>query len=242
MGTGQGSGHAGRHLGTHADVQVLQEVLQQAGAQAKRPHPLVAPRGLDPWAQVLGKRGASYRCPAYSHPSGCGGQCARSEQAPCAVHPAPSLRPAGLAHGHGHPEQVRHTEGQGVPRSGSVLPQPTAVLQGQEAMPQATAGQSAIAMAPEGQECMSGAPQGLSIPAPCDGGQGRTSSGPPSGSGTAPICIPAQAGEGPPAAHRPPPPPCIVQHTVPTASLPRGSAHPPHTSTMTCRPWGVMFR
>lgn len=47
---------------THTDAQVLQEELQQAGAQAKRPRPLVAPRGLDPWAQVLGKRGASHRC------------------------------------------------------------------------------------------------------------------------------------------------------------------------------------
>lgn len=48
-------------LGTHADVQVLQEVLQQAGAQAERPHPLMAPGGLDPRAQVLGETGALHR-------------------------------------------------------------------------------------------------------------------------------------------------------------------------------------
>lgn len=48
---------AGESPGTHADMQVLQEVLQQAGAQAQRPHPLVAPWGPDPWAQVLGERG-----------------------------------------------------------------------------------------------------------------------------------------------------------------------------------------
>lgn len=43
-----GLGAGGR--GTHADLQVLQEVLQEAGAHAKRPLTLVAPRGLDPWA------------------------------------------------------------------------------------------------------------------------------------------------------------------------------------------------
>lgn len=60
-GRGQGPRRGGR-LGTHADVQVLQEVLQQAGAQAERPHPLMAPGGLDPRAQVLGETGALRRC------------------------------------------------------------------------------------------------------------------------------------------------------------------------------------
>lgn len=46
----------GGHVGTHADMQVLQEVLQQASTQAERPHSLMAPWGLDPRAQVLGKR------------------------------------------------------------------------------------------------------------------------------------------------------------------------------------------
>lgn len=56
---------------THTDVQVLQEELQQTSAQAQRPHPLVAPRGLDPRAQVLGKMGVSHGCP--------GGQPRRQE-------------------------------------------------------------------------------------------------------------------------------------------------------------------
>lgn len=51
---------------THTDVQVLQEELQQTSAQAQRPHPLVAPRGLDPRAQVLGKMGVSHGCPGDS--------------------------------------------------------------------------------------------------------------------------------------------------------------------------------
>lgn len=38
-------------------MQVFQEELQQAGAQAKCPCPLMTPRGLDPWAQVLYKNG-----------------------------------------------------------------------------------------------------------------------------------------------------------------------------------------
>lgn len=43
--------------GTHADTQLLQEVAQQEGAQAQGPRPLVTSWGLDPWAQVLRKRG-----------------------------------------------------------------------------------------------------------------------------------------------------------------------------------------
>lgn len=56
---------------THTDVQVLQEELQQTSTQAQCPHPLVAPRGLDPRAQVLGKMGVSHGCP--------GGQPRRQE-------------------------------------------------------------------------------------------------------------------------------------------------------------------
>lgn len=54
--SGLGKGCRGhRETSTHADLQVLQEVVQQAGTQAQCPCPLMAPWGLDPWPQVLGR-------------------------------------------------------------------------------------------------------------------------------------------------------------------------------------------
>lgn len=55
---------------THTDVQVLQEEPQQARAQAQRPRALVAARGLDPRAQVLGKKGPSHTGPRGGRPRG----------------------------------------------------------------------------------------------------------------------------------------------------------------------------
>lgn len=232
MGTGQGSGRAGHHLVLTLMCRCFRKCCSR---QALRPSARTRSwplgdliHGLRCWG-----RGGFIWVPCLQPPFWVGGPACQVRASPLCSAPAPSLRPAGLAHGHGHPEQARHTEGQGVPRSGSALPQPTAVLQ--------RAGSHA-AMAPEGQEGMSGAPQGLSIPAACDGGRGEPARGPHLGRELHPSAhLPRQEGVPPPLTE-PPPPPCTAHHTVPTAPPPRGSAHPPHTSTMTCRPWGVMFR
>lgn len=70
-------------LGTHADVQVLQKVLQQAGAQGERPHPLMTPGGLDPWAQVLGEMGGFTQAPAGETAQEAGARVAWEGQRPC---------------------------------------------------------------------------------------------------------------------------------------------------------------
>lgn len=124
---------------THTDVQVLQEELQQTRTQAQRPHPLVAPRGLDPRAQVLGKMGVSHRCPGGS-PGG-RSRCTVGGQWPCQGHPSKfrghirvghhscsSSCPAGLDHTHGpqvDPEQAGPTRdgcSQGGRQHGHHLP------------------------------------------------------------------------------------------------------------------------
>lgn len=127
---------------THADVQVLQERLQEAGAHTQRPHALMAPRRLDPWAQVLGRRGLHTGASLGDSPGsrvrgplagqrpcqaillGFGGQQARSEKAtlhsalphPCAAGLAPT-RPL-------HVDPEPGLEGQGVPRRRSPQPSP----------------------------------------------------------------------------------------------------------------------
>lgn len=99
---GQGSGCVST-AATHADVQVLQEEPQQAGAQAKRPCPLVAPRGLDPRAQVLGKRGLHTGASSGNSPGSRSlctmvGQCPCQATLPCCrdQQPSPSRSPASL--------------------------------------------------------------------------------------------------------------------------------------------------
>lgn len=155
----------------------------------------MAPRGLDPWAQVLGKKGLHIGALPTATLLGGGASVPGQSKPPVqCTPPRHSVLLAWLTAmaTQSKPGIQRDRVFLGVGRPCTSPPQ---CCKGQEAMPQATAGQ----------EGMSGAPQGLSIPAPCDGGAGRTSLGPPSGSGTAPICIPAQAGGGPPAAHRTPP-------------------------------------
>lgn len=86
---------------THADVQVLQEGLQEAGAHAQRPHALMAPRRLDPWAQVLGKRGLHTGASLGDSP---GSRSARTTSRSTSLpgHPSRRWGPAGQVRA-GHP-------------------------------------------------------------------------------------------------------------------------------------------
>lgn len=150
-------------------------------------------------------------------PSGHGGQCARSEWAPWAAPPPPrhSVLLAWLMAMATPGGLSSHAHARTWCSQTWVRPAP------------AHSHPPTIMMASEGQECPSGAPQGLSVQAPRWGSREIEL--------RAPVCSDCTRLHTPrpegrcSLAHRPPPT-CTEHHG------------PPHTSTMTCRPWGVMFR